>query len=100
MGIGMSLLNHSGFTGLSTLLQDISGVSCMMKSACATHENKPNTRHINGHGMQRLTVEAVGSQLLGLIMRSRSTHIGMETGLSTDCSCNVPKITSTIVCNE
>ena len=71
MGIGISLLNHSGFTGLSALLQDISGVSCMMKSACATHENKQNTRHIKGHGMQRLTVEAVGSQLLRMIMRPR-----------------------------
>ena len=100
MGIGISLLNHSGFTGLSALLQDISGVSSMMKSACATHENKQNTRHTKGHGMQRLTVEAVGSQLLRLNMRARSTYTCKEAWLSTDCSCYVPKVALTMLCNQ
>ena len=43
MDIGMSRLHHKGFTGLSRLLHEISGVSVMTKSACETHGNKRNT---------------------------------------------------------
>jgi hypothetical protein len=62
MGIGMRLLDHKGFTGLSRLLHEISGVSVMRKSAWETHGNKQNTRHIETPDVRRVEVEAVGSQ--------------------------------------
>ena len=93
MGIGMSLLDHKGFTGLSRLLHEISGVSVTRKSACETHGNKQNTRHIKRPDVQRLEVEAVGSQPPRMTMRSRSKHSCKGAWLSTFLSCPEASVT-------
>ena len=53
MGIGMTLLHHKGFTGLSRLLHDTSGKSSMKKSACYTHGNEQHTMHTEARDIQQ-----------------------------------------------
>ena len=93
MDIGMSRLHHKGFVGLSRLFHEISGVSSTMKSACETHGNKQNTRHTTRPDVQRLEVEAVGSQPPRMTMRSRSKHTCKGAWLSTLLSCPEASVT-------